>query len=73
MGDNFFVCGVQRNCGSSQQFTMCCTLQKFTMFSSSVLIFLVFKCHCKLLIITLLIKKILTKSVWFDYLESTLY
>ena len=38
MSDHCFVCGVQRNCGSSRQFTMCCTHQKFTRFSSSIFI-----------------------------------
>ena len=56
MCDYYFVCGVQRNCGSSRHFAMCCTLQKFARYSSSVFIFFSFKWHCKLLIITLLIK-----------------
>ena len=55
MCDYYFVCGVQRNCGWSRHFAMCCTLQKFARCSSSVFIFFSFKWHCKLLIITLLI------------------
>ena len=35
----FVICRVQRNCGSSRHFAMCCTLQKFTRFRSSVFIF----------------------------------
>ena len=49
-------CGVLHNCGSSRHFAMCCTLKKFARCSSSVFIFFSFKWHCKLLIITLLIK-----------------
>ena len=60
MCDYYFVCGVQRNCGSSRHFAMCCTLQKFARHSSSVFIFFSFKWHCKLLITTLLIKKYTT-------------
>ena len=56
MCDYCFVCGVQRTCGSSRHFAMCCTLQKFARCSSSVFTFFSFKWHCKLLIITLLIK-----------------
>ena len=63
MCDYYFVCGMQRNCGSSRHFAMCCTLQKFARCSSSVFIFFSFKWHCKLLIITLLIKSLYTRSI----------
>ena len=67
MCDYYFVCGVQRNCGSSRHFAMCYTLQKFARYSSSVFIFFSFKWHCKLLIITLLIKG---KSCLTNLLET---
>ena len=66
MCDYYFVCGVQRNYGSSRHLAMCCTLQKFARCSSSVFIFFSFKWHCKLLIITLLIKRMNNLKIYIS-------